>query len=124
MEQQNIKEYTDTNIIQDIMTFLFAGHETTSTSICWTLYLISINPEIEKKARQEIDSVLCGQIPTLENIAKLNYISCIIQESLRLYPPQPAFVRRSLFDTKIGNFTIPQGVFFFLFFYLLIYLFY
>lgn len=100
---------TNREIGEELMTFLFAGHETTSTCITWTLYLLALHPDAEAEVRREIQAVCKGQTPDLEDVGKLPYLFLCIQESLRLYPPQPAFLRRAIGDTKIGGYHIPKG---------------
>lgn len=100
-------------VIDDCKTFFFAGHETTANLLAWTMVLLSLNQEWQEKARQEVWEV-CGNEgePNAKNLQKLKVVEMILNESLRLYPPVPAFGRRELFDTvKLDDGTVlPRGV--------------
>ncbi|MFN4295496.1 MAG: bifunctional cytochrome P450/NADPH--P450 reductase [Brevundimonas sp.] len=82
---------SDTNIRHQLVTFLIAGHETTSGLLSFALYFLMRNPEVLARAREDVDSVLDGKPPRVEDLARLRYIEQILQESLRLWPTAPAF---------------------------------
>ena len=82
---------SDANIRYQLMTFLIAGHETTSGLLSFALYLLMRNSEAMTQARAAVDTVLGGQAPRVEDLAKLRYIEQILQEALRLWPTAPAF---------------------------------
>jgi len=76
------------DIISQCITFFFAGHDTTGHTLAWIFYLISSDPEVEKKIIAEIESVLGEKdAPSFSDLGKLSYLSNVIKESLRLYPP-------------------------------------
>jgi cytochrome P450 / NADPH-cytochrome P450 reductase len=81
----------DENIRYQIITFLIAGHETTSGLLSFTLYLLLKHPEVLKKAYEEVDRVLTSPIPSYKQVLELKYIKMILNESLRLYPTAPQF---------------------------------
>ncbi len=86
----------DLNIRYQILTFLVAGHETTSGALSFALYYLSRNPEILARAQAETDRVLGSDRdaePTFEQVAKMRYLRRVIDESLRLWPTVPAFPR-------------------------------
>ncbi|MGF1489043.1 MAG: cytochrome P450 [Prochloraceae cyanobacterium] len=84
----------------ELMTLLFAGHETTATALAWAFYWLAKNPQIEAKLLQEIDSL--GQNPDPLDISRLPYLTAFCQETLRLYPVVPiAFGRISNQDIEI-----------------------
>lgn len=89
-----------------IMTFLIAGQDTTSTLMPTALYSIVKNPAVLRRAQAEVDA-LFGQaddhVPTFDEIGKLSYLRQIIDESLRLSPPVREFDRMALADTTIGG---------------------
>jgi cytochrome P450/NADPH-cytochrome P450 reductase len=93
------------NIRYQILTFLVAGHETTSGLLTFTLYNLLHNPEVLAKAYAEVDAVLGGQTtpPTEEQVRQLHYIGQILNEALRLWPPAPAFVRHPLEDATLAG---------------------
>ena len=99
----------DTQLRNETITFLLAGHETTANALTWTFHLISQHPEVERLLVEEIRSVLGDRTPTLEDIPKLAYARRVIQESMRLYPPIWIIERRAIADDDIGGFHIPAG---------------
>lgn len=94
----------DANIRNQMVTFLIAGHETTSGMLSFALHAVLKNPEILRKAREEIDRVLGTDTPRFEDVAKLGYLDQILKETLRIWPTAPAFaVQSSHEDTVIGG---------------------
>jgi unspecific monooxygenase len=89
-------ELDDLNIRYQILTFLVAGHETTSGALSFALYYLSRNPEVLARAQAETDAVLGldrDAEPTYEQVAKLRYVRRVLDEALRLWPTAPAFTR-------------------------------
>ncbi len=82
---------SDENIRYQMVTFLIAGHKTTSGLLSFALYLLLKNPKVLEKARGIVDEVLGGERPQVEDLSKLRYVEQILQESLRLWPTAPAF---------------------------------
>lgn len=93
----------------EAMTLFLAGQESTANSLVWTWYLISGHPEVEKIIHREIDSVLNGRLPTLDDLGKLSYTQNVFKEALRLYPPAWALARHVKEDYEVGGYTIPAG---------------
>ena len=100
---------TDRQLRDEIMTFLLAGHETTAVSLSWTWYLLSQHPEVELKLRQELDCVIGGRTPQLEDLARLTYTDKVVKESMRLYPPAWSLARAATKETEIGGYLLPIG---------------
>ena len=100
---------TDRQLRDEIMTFLLAGHETTAVSISWTWYLLSQHPEVGQKLRQELQAVLGGRVPQLEDLARLPYTDKVIKESMRLYPPAWSLARTTTKPTEIAGYRLPVG---------------
>ncbi|MDR6746705.1 cytochrome P450/NADPH-cytochrome P450 reductase [Bacillus pumilus] len=94
---------SDENIRYQIITFLIAGHETTSGLLSFAIYFLLKNPEKLKKAVQEADEVLQGGLPTFKQVQKLNYTRMVLNESLRLWPTAPTFSFYAKEDTVIGG---------------------
>lgn len=94
---------SDENIRYQMVTFLIAGHETTSGLLSFTLYLLLKNPHVIQTARALVDDVLGNETPRLEHLAKLRYVEQVLMESLRLWPTAPAFTLRAYQDTVIGG---------------------
>ena len=100
---------SDKQLRDEILTLLLAGHETTALALSWTWYLLAQNPEAEKKLHEELDFVLGGREPVVEDLPRLPYAERVIKESLRLYPPAYAILRLATEDVEIGGYTIPKG---------------
>ena len=99
----------DSQLRNETITFLLAGHETTANALTWTFYLISRHPEVERRLLAEITTVLGGRTPVLEDVSKLSYTRKVIQESMRLYPPIWIIERRVIEEDVIGGYTLPAG---------------
>ncbi|MDQ3012143.1 MAG: cytochrome P450, partial [Acidobacteriota bacterium] len=98
---------TDAQLRDEAMTIFLAGHETTATALTWTWYLLSQHPDIEAKFHAEVDQVLNGNLPTVEDYPRLRYTEMIFAESMRLYPPAWVIGRRALGDYRLGDYQIP-----------------
>jgi len=103
------KGLTRTEVRDELVTMFIAGHETTSQALTWTWYLLSQNPEAERKLHAELDSVLGDRAPTYEDLPKLVYTEQVLKESMRIYPPVFMLARRAEEDAVIGTYTIPAG---------------
>jgi cytochrome P450 len=99
----------DTQLRNETITFLLAGHETTANALTWTFYLISRHPEVEQRLLSELAEVLGGRTPTLEVVSKLTYTKSVIQESMRLYPPIWIIERRVIEEDVVDGYTLPAG---------------
>ena len=101
---------SDEDIMSEINMFLFAGHETTASSLSWTLHLLGKHPDIQRKCREEIRSVLGGR-ESIEwtDLSCLKFTSMCIKESMRLYPPVPMLPRMLMEDLKVDEYMIPKG---------------
>src|SRR3982751_2931939 len=100
------EQLDDVNIRYQINTFLIAGHETTSGLLSCTLYALLKHPEILKKAYDEVDRVLDPDVnvrPTYQQVVRLTYITQILKEALRLWPPAPAYGIAPLKDEVVGG---------------------
>src|ERR1700759_2485070 len=100
------EQLDDVNIRYQINTFLIAGHETTSVLLSCALYALIKHPEVLKKAYEEVDRVLGPDIaakPTYQQVTQLTYITQILKEALRLWPPAPAYGISPLQDETIGG---------------------
>jgi cytochrome P450 len=93
----------------EAMTIFLAGHETTALAMAWTWYLLSQNPEAEATLHEELDRVLAGRPPTLEDVPKLAYTRQVLAESMRLFPPAWVLTRRAREATRFGEHDIPRG---------------
>ena len=97
-------------IRDEVITFLLAGHETTSNALTWTFYLLSEHPEIRKKVIEEVRSNISanGNI-TIADLEKLPLTGRVLQESMRLYPPAWIIERTAISDDIIGETKVAAG---------------
>src|SRR5580692_9576802 len=92
-----------------VITIFLAGSETVANALAWTWYLLSQNPECEKRLHGEIDRELAGRLPSFDDIPRLRYAEMVLAESMRLYPPAWAMGRCALADFQLGDFFLPAG---------------
>jgi cytochrome P450 len=99
----------DNQVRDEMVTLFAAGHETTSNALSWTWYLLSQHPAVEARLHREVDEVLKGRLPTLDDLPNLPYTEMVLKESLRLYPPAWTLsARQAVEDTPIGDYLIPK----------------
>jgi cytochrome P450 len=97
-------------IRDEILIFLFAAHDTTSTALTWSLAYLATNQEIQDKLQKELDSVLeGGRVPTGDDLPKLEYAEKIFKETLRIRPSVWALSRLTNEEYKIGEYVIPNS---------------
>ncbi|AFY45902.1 cytochrome P450 [Nostoc sp. PCC 7107] len=108
-DEQTGQQMDDKLLRDEVATLMLAGHETTANTLSWTWMLLSQNPQVREKLQSELDQVLQGKSPTLEDLGKLVYTQQVIKESMRLYPPVSLMGREAAVDTQIGDYEIPQG---------------
>lgn len=99
----------DRQVRDEVMALLVAGHETTANTLSWTWYLLAQNPAVVERLEQELDEVLDGRVPSLDDFPRLVYTDRVIQEAMRLYPSAWSISRRALADDDIGGYFIPAG---------------
>ncbi|GAB4048663.1 bifunctional cytochrome P450/NADPH--P450 reductase [Catellatospora paridis] len=93
----------DENIQAQLVTFLIAGHETTSGLLTAALYLLMRHPEQLERARAVVDEVLGSEMPRFEHLAKLGYIDQVLRETLRMHPPVGVFGVYAKEDTTLAG---------------------
>ncbi|WP_125777418.1 cytochrome P450 [Antribacter gilvus] len=99
----------DDDVRDELMTIFMAGHETSGTGIAWTLAELARHPEVQERAHQEIETVLAGRAPGLDDLAALPYLKQLVDESLRLHPPIWVFPRDAVADDVVGGHRVPAG---------------
>jgi cytochrome P450 len=100
---------TDRQLRDETITLFLAGHETTANTLSWTWWLLAQHPEIEKKFHAELDGVLGGRLPTLDDLPKLNYLNLVLTESLRLYPTAWGMARLAIEEHEIAGYPVHPG---------------
>ncbi|XP_057548764.1 carotene epsilon-monooxygenase, chloroplastic isoform X2 [Amaranthus tricolor] len=104
------EEVSSIQLRDDLLSMLVAGHETTGSVLTWTVYLLSKDPSSLSKAKEEVDRVLQGRLPSFEDTKELKYLARCILESMRLYPHPPVLLRRAqVQDTLPGNYKVNPG---------------
>ena len=91
----------------EVMTLLLAGHETTAVSLSWVWLLLAQHPEVERQLGRELDAVLGGRPPSVQDIPNLALTGRIVKEAMRLYPPAWAIVRTAVGDVELAGYTVP-----------------
>ena len=100
---------SDGDIRNEVVTFVLAGHETTSTALSSTWYLLAKHPEVNDRLCSELDSVLGDRAATLEDVPQLRYTANVFKEAMRLYPPAVLFARRPKQRLALGGYRIEGG---------------
>ncbi len=100
---------TDRQLRDEALTLFAAGHETTALALTWTFYLLAQHPAAEAKLAAELDAVLGGRAPTLEDRPNLPYTEQVVTEAMRLYPPAWTIGREAVADCPLGPYQLPKG---------------
>ncbi|CAB5185160.1 unnamed protein product [Rhizophagus irregularis] len=106
------EKMTHEELKNQIMTFLIAGHETTNVTTCWALYSLAQHPHEQDLLREELVKAFPDKSnfnPTYDEINSLEYLNCVIKETLRLNTPVPAVRRTNLKDEVLGEHLIPKN---------------
>jgi len=98
---------SDGELIDEVMTLIVAGHETTASGLNWTWYLLSQHPEVEARLRAELDAAPQLPAPSLAQMEALPYTQQVVNEALRLYPPGWVLSRRTIEEDVLGGYPIP-----------------
>jgi enediyne biosynthesis protein E7 len=100
---------SERELINEIMTLIVAGHETTATGLTWTWYLLSQHPDAEARLHAELDALPERHPLELAASGELPVARAVVDEALRLYPPVWVFTRRALEADTLGGFAVPAG---------------
>lgn len=103
------KPLTTTQMRDEILTMLTAGHETTAVALGWALHCLTRNPDVEQRFYHEIDTVLGGRDVTAADIPQLKYTRMMLDEVLRLYPPVWLIARTAIEDAELGGYHVPAN---------------
>lgn len=106
---QAARDATDQQTLDEAMTMLLAGTETSANVLGWTCYLLGAHPEIQARVAGEVDDVLAGRPAGSEDLPRLGLTRRVLTEAMRLYPPVWLLTRRPVTDVEIGGQRIPAG---------------
>ena len=105
------KGLTDLEIRNEADTFMFEGHDTTTSGVSWTLYLLAKCPEHQEKVREEVRNVLMGrEWLEYDDLKELKYTQWCIKEAMRLYPPVFHIFREASEDLELAGHVVPKGM--------------
>jgi len=97
---------TEKEIIDEMMTLIVAGHETTASALNWAWYLLGTHPRAYQQLKLEVEG-LNSMLPAIQQLQHLNYTKQVIDETMRLYPPGWLLTRRAVADDQIGPYHVP-----------------
>ena len=100
---------TDKEMIDEVMTLIVAGSETSATTMNWTWYRLSQHPDVEARVHDVVDHASYETVPGFEHLEELAYLRQVVEEVLRLYPPVWLFTRKALDEDTIGKYPIAAG---------------
>lgn len=96
-------------LVNNLLTLLEAGHETTAKALTWTLYLLARAPDWQQRVREEVQAVAGAGPIGADHIARLVVTQQVLKEAMRLYPPAPIMARQARQETSIGGHRLPAG---------------
>jgi len=103
-------KFSDSELLDELMTLIVAGFETSANTLNWVWYLVAKHPEVEAKLIDEAQRILPNvSAVSAENLAAMEYTQQTLEEALRLYPPVWLFTRRSHAEDELEHFDVPAG---------------
>jgi cytochrome P450 len=100
---------TEDELLGHVSVIFAAGHETSANALTWTLFLLSQHPQIAADLLDELDTVLQGKAPTIEQLQQLPLLEQVIKESMRILPPVPWNARATSQPTTLEGYELPTG---------------
>jgi cytochrome P450 len=100
---------TDKELLDEVNTLIIAGHETSAGTLNWTWYLLSQHPDAEQRLLDELAAATPGDDFSFDQLMALRFATCVLKETLRLYPPVWLFSRRAIREDRLGEFRVPAG---------------
>lgn len=108
-QDEKCEGMSDKQVRDEALTLFLTAFDTTSTALTWTWYLLSQNPEVEAELHEELDRVLRGRLPTVEDLAQLKFTRMVLGEAMRIYPPSYVVPRQTVKDFQIDKYILPRG---------------
>ncbi len=106
--EQTGEGMSDQLLRDEVLTLLVAGHDSTAQSLSWAIHLLAQHPDAAARARAEVDEVLGDRVPTAEELPQLGYLTRLLHESMRLYPPAWLLMRSPTEDDVVGGCAVPK----------------
>ncbi len=100
---------SDQQVMDECITLLGAGHETTAATLSWTWYFLCQHADLYEQVQQEVQQALRGQRATFNDLTRLPLCLQVFKEAMRLYPPAPGIFREAIHDTTIDGYRVPKG---------------
>jgi cytochrome P450 len=100
--------FTNREVRDQVMTLMFAGHDTSTSTLTFMMHELARHPEVAERLREEQDRVLGGEPPTVDLLEEMPYLDMVLDEVLRLYPPAWIGPRRAVRDFEFGGYTVPR----------------
>lgn len=100
---------SDTEVVNQMLTFHLAGSETTAVTLAWALHLIARDPDVERRLHAEVDAVLAGRTAGPDDVEALELTGRVVTETLRLRSPVYILTRKTTADTELGGHRLPEG---------------
>nr|QEL53077.1 cytochrome P450 CYP4A311 [Mythimna separata] len=111
LDEEKKGNIDEKGITEEVDTFMFEGHDTTATALCFMIMRLANEPDIQDKIAAEMKSIFgdSQRALTIEDLSKMKYLECCIKESLRMYPSVPFISRYIKEDVQIGDHTVPYN---------------
>ncbi|GMT23281.1 hypothetical protein PFISCL1PPCAC_14578 [Pristionchus fissidentatus] len=109
--QRDNESLSMTDIREEVDTFMFEGHDTTTSGLSWTIWCLACHPEIQERVYEEVKEIFGDDLTrdvTRDDLGKMNYLERCIKEALRLFPPVPFALRQLQNDLLIGDHLVPK----------------
>ncbi|XP_064630463.1 cytochrome P450 3A4-like isoform X1 [Lineus longissimus] len=105
------KKISSQEMVSNVVVFMLAGYETTSTALSYAAHELASNPDVQRRLQEELDKELSGDLPEYQSLSQLQYLDMVFSEVLRLHPIAPSFVTRlCMEDTRVSEMDIPAGM--------------
>jgi cytochrome P450 len=112
VEDEAGEGFSDKEVRDQVMTLMFAGHDTSTSTLTFMMYELARHPDVLGRLQKEQDSVLGNELPTIDQLEReMPYLHMVLDEVLRLYPPAWIGPRRAVRDFEFGGHSVPRGAY-------------